>query len=139
MAQMVRDVMTPDPVTVRSTDTVVDAARAMRDHDIGPVIVLDNGSICGLLTDRDLVVRGIAEGKDPKKTKAGDLCSKNPTTLSPDQPVDEAVKTMSDKAIRRIPVVENGKPIGMVSLGDLAIEKDPSSALGAISAASPNN
>jgi CBS domain-containing protein len=138
-AQCVRDVMTPDPVTVRASDSIVQAARAMRDNDIGPVIVLDdNGTACGIITDRDVVVRGLAEGADPQTMTVGELCSSELFTLTPDDPVDQAVELMRQKAVRRMPVLEGQTPVGIISLGDLALQQDPDSALGDISAAPPN-
>jgi CBS domain-containing protein len=138
MAQSIRDVMTPDPVTVRATSSLQDAAGAMRDANIGDVIVLQDDQICGILTDRDIVVRAVAEGREPATTKVADICSQELTTVSPTDEVEEAVRLMREKAIRRLPVVEGGKPVGIVSIGDLAVERDPHSALGRISAAPPN-
>ena len=138
MAQSVRDVMTANPIALPATSSVVDAARTMRDANIGNVIVVDNGRICGIVTDRDITVRGVAEGKDVSSLKLRDICSQEITTLSPTDSVDDAVRLMREKAIRRLPVVEGGKPVGIVSLGDLAVERDPHSALGNISAAPPN-
>lgn len=139
MAQMVREVMTPDLTTVRANDSLIDAACKMRDNDIGDVIVLDDdGSARGILTDRDLVIRGVAQGGDPKKMKAGELCSTDLVTLTPDDSIDQAIELMRQRAVRRMPVVEGGKPVGIISIGDLALQKDPGSALGDISAAPPN-
>lgn len=138
MAQSVRDVMTANPIALPATSSVIDAARTMRDANIGNVIVVDNGRICGIVTDRDITVRGVAEGKDVSSLKLRDICSQEITTLSPTDSVDDAVRLMREKAIRRLPVVEGGKPVGIVSLGDLAVERDPHSALGNISAAPPN-
>ena len=138
MAQLVRDVMTPNPVALQATSSLVEAALAMRDFDVGDVLVLDDGQICGIVTDRDIVVRGIAGGNYPATVKLGEICSRELTTLSPTDSVEDAVNLMRQKAIRRLPVVENGRPVGILSLGDLALEKDPHSALGDISAAPPN-
>ena len=110
----------------------------MRDSNIGDVIVADNGQICGIVTDRDVVVRATAEGRDPAKTKLADICSQELTTASPSDSVDQAVQLMRRKAIRRLPVVENGRAVGIVSIGDLAQERDPTSALSDISAAPSN-
>lgn len=140
MAQAVREIMTSEPITIKASQTVVDAARAMRDADIGPVLVMDDGAICGIITDRDIVVRTIAEGKDPKKVKAREICSAELVCVGPDDDVDEAVRLMRDRAIRRVPVVDEGsRPVGVVSLGDLAQWKDPHSALADISKAPPNS
>jgi CBS domain-containing protein len=138
MAQSIRDVMTANPISMQAASSVAEAARIMRDSNIGDVIVLDNGRICGIVTDRDIVVRGVAEGRDPFATKLADICSQALTTLSPTDNVEEAVLLMREKAIRRLPVVEGGKPVGIVSIGDLATSLDPHSALGHISAAPPN-
>ena len=138
MAQYLREIMTQKPVTVQATDTVVAAARSMRDGNIGDVVVVDNDQIQGILTDRDIVVRALAEGRDPARTTVGEICSRELTTLSPNDAIGDAEKVMRDRAIRRLPVVEGGRPVGIVSLGDLAVEKNPDSTLGGISAAPPN-
>jgi CBS domain-containing protein len=138
MAQSIRDVMTTQPVALQATASVVDAARAMRDSDIGNVIVLENGQICGIVTDRDIAIRGVAEGRNISSLTLGDICSRQLTTLSPTDSVDDAVLLMREKALRRLPVVEGGKPVGIVSLGDLAVTQDPHSALGNISSAPAN-
>ena len=138
MGQSIREVMTSDPRTVQASDSVADAAQIMREEDVGPVIVLDNGRVCGIVTDRDIAVRAVAEGRDPKQTTVGEICSRDVATLSPDQTVEEAIQLVREKNIRRVPVVDGGQPVGIVSLGDLAIERDPDSALADISAAAPN-
>jgi CBS domain-containing protein len=138
MAQYLREIMTQKPVTVQASDTVVAAARSMRDGNIGDVVVVENDQIQGILTDRDIVVRALAEGRDPARTTVGEICSRELTILSPDDAIGAAEKTMRDRAIRRLPVVEGGRPVGIVSLGDLAVERNPDSTLGGISAAPPN-
>jgi CBS domain-containing protein len=138
MAQLVQDVMTPNPVALESTASLVEAALVMRDFDVGAVLVLENGQVRGIVTDRDIVVRGIAGGSYPATVKLGEICSRELTTLSPTDSVEEVVALMRDKSVRRLPVVEHGHPVGIVSLGDLAIEKDSHSTLGNISAAPPN-
>jgi CBS domain-containing protein len=130
--------MTKNPVTLPGTSSVLEAARAMRDANIGDVIVIENNQVCGIVTDRDIVIRAVAETRDPHAVTLGDICSHSLTTIAPTESVDQAVRLMRDKAIRRLPVVEAGKPVGIVSLGDLAVERDPESALGDISAAPPN-
>jgi len=110
----------------------------MRDSDIGDVIVVENGQICGMVTDRDITIRGVAEGRNISSLTLADICSRQLTTLSPTDSVDDAVLLMREKALRRLPVVEGGKPVGIVSLGDLAVTKDPHSALGNISTAPAN-
>ena len=138
MPQTVDEIMTRDPRTVDSGDTLLDAARAMRDGDIGDVIVMDGGKASGILTDRDIVIRAVAEGRDPESTSVGDVASSDIEALTPDQSVDDAVKTMREKDIRRLPVCKHGRPVGILSLGDLAIEREPHSALADISSASPD-
>jgi CBS domain-containing protein len=138
MAQYLREIMTQKPVTVQASDTVVAAARSMRDGNIGDVVVIENDQIQGILTDRDIVVRALAEGRDPARTTVGEICSRELTILSPDDAIGAAEKTMRDRAIRRLPVVDGGRPVGIVSLGDLAVERNPDSTLGGISAAPPN-
>lgn len=139
MAPTIRDVMTPSPLAIQATTSVLDAARTMRDADIGDVLVLDHDGICGILTDRDIVVRAIAEGLDPAEVPVSDICTRDVTTIDAEVSIDEAARLMRDRALRRIPVLEDGAPIGIVSLGDLAVEQDRSSALGGISAAPPNH
>jgi CBS domain-containing protein len=137
-AQCIREVMTADPVTMAATETVADATRKMRDGNIDDVIVLDNGQVCGIVTDRDVVVRGIAEGRDPAHTSLAEICSRGLTTIPPSVSVVVAMRLMKAKALRRLPVVEDARPVGIVSLGDLAVKHDPHSVLGEISAAPPN-
>jgi CBS domain-containing protein len=138
MEQSVKDVMTRNPVTVPATAFTLDAARLMKEQDIGDVIVLDDDAVCGIVTDRDLVVRVLAEGRDPRSTKVADVCSRDMTTVSADDPAERAVVLMRDKALRRLPVTDHGKPVGVVSIGDLAVARDRDSVLADISAAPPN-
>ena len=138
MTQHIRELMTPNPVSMPGTASVHEAARAMRDAQIGDVIVIENNQVCGIVTDRDLVVRLIAEARDPATTTLADLCSHALVTVRPTDTIEEAVRLMRSHAIRRLPVVEGGQAVGIVSLGDLAVERDPHSALGDISAAPPN-
>jgi len=138
MAQQIREVMTPNPVSLPGTASVHEAARAMRDADIGDVIVLEHQQVCGIVTDRDIVVRTVAEAQDPVATTLADICSHSLLTVPPTDSVEDAVRLMRTHAIRRLPVVEGGKAVGIVSLGDLAVERDPGSALGGISAAPPD-
>ena len=135
----VREVMTPNPVTLQASVPVMEAAKVMSQHNMGDVIVQQDGKICGIVTDRDIVVRALAEGKDPKTTTLDSICSQKLTTISPDQTTAEPVRLMRERSIRRLPVVEDGKVLGIVSLGDLAVELDRNSALGNISAAPANN
>lgn len=136
----ISEVMTRDVKRVKSTATLNDAAQMMRDHEIGDVLVMrENGSLCGLVTDRDLVVKGLAEGLDPSAANVEEVCNHTPITVTSDENVEEAVKLMREHNIRRLPVVDGSDLVGILSLGDLAIEKDPQSALADISQAPPNN
>ena len=138
MPQTIRDVMTTDLVTLPPSTTLVDAAKAMVDRSIGDVLVADNGEIRGVVTDRDIVVRGVAEGCDNTTTTLEDVCSADLLAVAPSDSVEDAARVMADNAIRRLPVVDNGQAVGIVSIGDLAIAREPDSALGDISSAPPN-
>jgi CBS domain-containing protein len=138
MARTVEEIMTRDPRTVEIGDSVVDAARQMRDGNIGNVIVTDGGRVAGIVTDRDIVVRAIAEGRELRSTTVADVCSSGPRTLEPGESVDVAAQAMGENGIRRLPVVREGELVGVVSLGDLAQDRDAGPPLAEISAASPN-
>jgi len=142
MPGTIRDVMTTTLVTVRPDSTAVEAAKAMRDNNIGPVLVVDGDRICGILTDRDITVEAVATGRDPSVTKVIDLCTSNVQTVTSDTSIVDAIQLMKDNSIRRLPVVDGGKPVGIVSLGDLTVEVDPAAAgdlVQDISSDSPNN
>ena len=130
--------MTVAPTTVEAGATVRDAAHAMRDADVGGLLVLEGGELYGVVTDRDIVVRAVAEGLDTAVTVISEVCSKNPTAIGSDASIDDAVSLMREHALRRLPVVENGQPVGIVALGDLAVERHSDSALADISASDPN-
>jgi CBS domain-containing protein len=138
MTRTVEEIMTRDPRTVDANDPVVDAAKIMRDSDIGDVIVLDNGDVDGIVTDRDIVVRGVADARDPGSTKVSDVCTSGVEAIDPSASVDDALRRMREADIRRLPVVQDGRPVGIISLGDLAVEREPDSTLADISAASPD-
>jgi CBS domain-containing protein len=137
MALTLAEVMTHDPRTVDIDDTVHDAARAMRDGDVGALVVTETGGVAGIVTDRDIVVRAIADGRRPGETRVREVCTAATLTLTPDQSADEAVRLMRDEGIRRVPVVQDGRPAGIVSLGDLARRLDPGSGLADISEQPP--
>ena len=134
----VRDGMTPNPVVCPSSAPVAEAARLMRDREIGDVLVEDNGQLCGIVTDRDIAIRSVADGHDPAVQQIGEVCSAVVHTVQPDAEVDDVIILMSDQALRRVPVVDHNVPVGIVSLGDLAIQRDQDSVLGRISAAPAN-
>jgi CBS domain-containing protein len=134
MARSVGDIMTRNPRTVDAGDSVAEAARQLRDGDFGSVLVL----LEGIVTDRDIAVRAVAEGRDPESTQVSEISSTGVATMEPSQSIEEAVQIMREHDIRRLPVVENGRPVGILSLGDLAVEQDPESVLADISASSPD-
>lgn len=138
MAQHVSAIMTPAPVAIRPGQPVTEAARIMRDHGIGNVLVVDDGRLTGMITDRDIVVRTLAAGRDPATTQAGEICSRDLATVRPDEDADAAVARMRERAVRRVPVVSEGSPIGILSIGDMAVEHDSRSALADVSAQPPN-
>jgi CBS domain-containing protein len=139
MADFAREVMTPGVVAVRPDASLVEAAQLMRTQEIGDVVVADGQEVVGVLTDRDIAIRAVAEGGDPLTTSARSVCTSGPLLVAPDDPVPAAVALMRTHAVRRLPVVEDGLPVGMVSLGDLAEAEDPDSALADISRAEPDD
>jgi len=138
MAQKIKDIMTGSPITLTADQPVSDAATAMKEHGIGDVIVMTDGKMCGVVTDRDIVVRVIAQGREPQSTKLREVCSRDVQSVRPDDDVDRAIQIVRERAVRRVPVVDDGKPVGILSIGDLAIERDQKSALADVSAAAPN-
>jgi CBS domain-containing protein len=139
MAHQIKDIMSKHVQTVERDTTLREVARLMLDKRIGDVLVTErDGRLCGILTDRDMVIRAMAPGRDADSTGAGEICSEDMCRLEPTSTVDQAVAMMRDKAVRRIPVVKDGVPVGIVSIGDLARALDPSSALAEISSAPPN-
>ncbi|MCD6021125.1 MAG: hrp [Actinomycetia bacterium] len=137
MGQQVKEIMTAQPVTLDRDATIAAAAKLMRDRGIGDVIVVDGEDAQGIVTDRDIVIRGVAEGADPDTTRLGQVMSGDLTSVAPDDPVERAIELVRGKAIRRVAVLEGGKPVGIISIGDLAIERDPRSALADISEEPP--
>jgi predicted transcriptional regulator len=120
MAEYVKDVMTPGVAAVRPGSSLVEAARLMRTQNVGDVVVADGQDVVGMLTDRDIAVRAVAEGLDPMAVSVRAVCTHDPLLVSPDDPVADVVALMREHAVRRLPVVEDGLPVGTVGLGDLA-------------------
>jgi CBS domain-containing protein len=120
--QRLHDIMTPSPATVRISDSVVEAARLMRDEDVGSVPVMDEGALAGIITDRDITIKVVAEGLDATSTTVGEHMSAHPVTGRPDMTLKEAAELMGREQIRRLPVVEQNRLVGIISLGDLALE-----------------
>ena len=137
MAQSVSEIMARNVVSLSTNSSITDAARRMRDEDIGNVIVLDdNNELKGIVTDRDITVRAVAEGRTD--ATIGDICSSDLITASPDDTLDDVAARMREANVRRIPVVDNGQAVGVVSLGDLAIESNAEDTLTDISSAPSN-
>lgn len=141
MTHLVRDVMTPGTAAVEPMTSLATAARLMRDKDVGDVLVTYDCDLFGILTDRDIVVRAVAQGADPRTATAGQACTKPPVvTVSPQDTTDHAADLMRKYAVRRLPVVEHGGcPVGIVTLGDLSATEVPDSVLADISTADPNH
>jgi CBS domain-containing protein len=119
MAQ-VTNLMTGSPVTVEPSATLVEAARAMANEDVGPLPVVQGDRLVGMVTDRDLVVRGIAEERDPTSTTVGDIASSDLVTVTPDTDLHDALELMARNQVRRLPVVENDRLVGIVAQADVA-------------------
>jgi CBS domain-containing protein len=137
MTQTVQDLMIGDVVVVPSTTTLAEAAQQMRDRNIGDVIVQDAPGVEGILTDRDIVVRAAAEGLSPDEVTVGDICTTGLASVRPGDPIERAASLMRERAVRRLPVIEDGRIVGVISLGDLAVGRDRRSVLAEISAAQP--
>jgi CBS domain-containing protein len=138
--QTVKDVMTTKVVYLPSKTTLAEAAQTMREQDIGDVVVADGPSLAGLVTDRDIVVRAVAERRDPDATTLGEIMTRDLVTVRPDDTIQQAALLMRDRAIRRLLVCDDEQGlVGVVSIGDLAERIDPESVLGGISSADPNN
>lgn len=120
----VRDIMTVDVKAAEPDTSLEELSCMMRDEDVGSIPVLEDGELRGIITDRDIVVRCIAEGSDPCKIMAEDIISEDLETIDPDADVQEAARLMSEHQIRRLPVVEDGRLLGMVSLGDIAVKHE---------------
>jgi CBS domain-containing protein len=117
----IRDVMTSNPRTVSPEDTIQNAARIMRDEDTGVVPVVENGRAVGVVTDRDIVVRAVADGQLNRPVR--EIVSGDVITARPDMSTKEAAQLMSEHQVRRLPVVENERLVGIVSIGDLAVKE----------------
>ncbi len=122
----IREVMTAGPTTVGGSTPVAEAARLMKSDDVGSVPILEDGKLAGVLTDRDIVVRVVADGRDPQTTAAGEVASRDPITIDPEQDVNEALRLMAEHQVRRLPVVdEDGRLVGVLAQADVAREAAP--------------
>jgi CBS domain-containing protein len=122
MRKTVQDAMTADPVTITRSNSVVDAAKLMESADVGSVPVVDGGTPVGILTDRDIAIRVVAQGRDPNSTQVGEIATDQPYYVEPDQDLDEALELMAYRKVRRLPVVEDGMLVGMLAQADVVHE-----------------
>jgi CBS domain-containing protein len=140
MTTTVSDLMSKQLVTLDGSMPVSEAAKQMWTADIGAVLVEEDGVVRGIVTDRDIVVRAVAHGRDVNETPLSEICSTDLTMLSPDEPLERAVELMREKAIRRVLVASSqNQALGILSLGDVATARDSGSVLGQISGAPPNS
>ena len=121
MAKSVRDAMTESPRSIGASASVVEAARLMRDEHIGSLPITDDEELVGMITDRDITTRVVAEAADPKVTSVGDVVSRDLISVEPDEDLEEAVQLMASHQVRRLPVVENGRLVGIVAQADVAL------------------
>jgi CBS domain-containing protein len=122
MAKSVRDAMTPSVRTVSPSQSLAEAAEVMKGEDVGSVPVVDEGRLAGILTDRDIVTRAVAEGRNPETVKVDEIASREVVTIDPEQDLDEALMLMASHRVRRLPVVEEGRLVGMLAQADVAFE-----------------
>jgi CBS domain-containing protein len=123
MANSVRDAMTENPRSIGASASVVEAARLMREEDIGSLPITDDGKLVGMITDRDIATMVVAEAADPETTSVGDVSSRDPISVEPDKDIEEALQLMARHQVRRLPVVENGGLVGIVAQADVALKE----------------
>ena len=117
----IRDVMTSNPTTIQPSTSIVDAARKMRDEDVGSLPIVEGGQLTGTITDRDITIRAIAEGRDAQSTTVGEIASRDLVTIDPQQSLEEAARLMGQHQLRRLPVVEeDGRLVGILAQADIA-------------------
>ena len=121
MAKTVRDAMTQDPRSIGQSATVVEAAKLMREQDIGSLPITDDENLVGMITDRDITMRVVAEAADPKQTSVGDVLSRDLISVEADNDLEEALRLMARHQVRRLPVVEDGRLVGIVAQADIAL------------------
>ncbi|HYZ79462.1 MAG TPA: CBS domain-containing protein [Gaiellaceae bacterium] len=122
MAKSVREAMTAGVRTVSPSQSLAEAAEVMKGEDIGSVPVVEEGRVAGILTDRDIVIRAVAERRDPQTVKVDEIASRELVTVEPEQDLDEALALMARHQVRRLPVVEEGRLVGMLAQADVALE-----------------
>ena len=126
-SELVRDAMTPSPRSITADANAVEAAQAMASEDVGSLPVVDGEQLVGMVTDRDLVLQVLAKGGDPESVRVSDVCSRNPVVASPDEPLDDALWRMAREQVRRLPVVSDGRVIGILAQADIAHTAQPGS------------
>ena len=127
MGKSIRDAMTTNPRGVETSTPIAEAAKLMKNEDVGPLPVLEGGKLVGMVTDRDIVIRVVAEGKDPQSTTVGEVASRDLITVDPQQDLDEALRLMAQHQVRRLPVVEeDGRLVGILAQADVARVGDDS-------------
>jgi CBS domain-containing protein len=124
MAKSVRDTMTENPRSIGVSASVVEAARLMREEHIGALPITDDEQLVGMITDRDIATRVVAEAADPKTTSVGDIYSRDLISVEPDKDLDDALRLMARHQVRRLPVVDQGRLVGIVSQADIALREN---------------
>lgn len=127
MSTTVRDVMTPSPTAIAGGESVVEAARLMVSEDVGSLPVVEAERVVGMVTDRDLVIHVLAKDLDPHKVPVSEVCSEHPVTIGPGDELDAALRRMSKDQVRRLPVVEDGRLVGILAQADVARSAHPES------------
>ena len=123
MAKSVREAMTEDPRSIGASASVVEAARLMREQHIGSLPVTEDERLVGMITDRDITTRVVAESAVPETTSVGDVYSRDLISVEPDRDLEEALRLMARHQVRRLPVVENGRLVGIVAQADIALRE----------------
>src|SRR5919107_4833536 len=127
MGKTIRDVMTSNPCTIDADKDIVYAAKMLKDENVGVAPIVEGDQLIGVLTDRDIAIKVVAEGKDPQTTKVRDVASKDTVTIDPQQDLEEAVRLMAQHQVRRLPVVEeDGKIVGILAQADVALQSKDS-------------
>ena len=130
MSTLVRHVMAPEPKTARPDMNAFDAAALMQSFDVGAIPIVDEDGFAGIVTDRDLVLRVLASRRPAQDVRLGDILTREPVTVSPDEPVSEARRLMAEHRVRRLPVCKAGRLVGIVSIGDVALADASARAVG---------
>jgi CBS domain-containing protein len=124
MAKFVRDAMTEGPRSIGASASVVEAARLMREEHIGSLPITENEQLVGMITDRDITTRVVADAADPNLMSVGDVYSRDLISIEPERDLDEALQLMARHQVRRLPVVEDGRLVGIVAQADIALKEN---------------